>query len=105
MLDNVKYHHNRDTLKLLKEAGFSVLFTPVCSSNLNPIEKIWALAKRKLQRQLCQMDHDQLRVLRKDEWRQLVQQTMANLHVDVDASLIARSHYRFMNWVTDGVLV
>jgi len=44
-MDNLWPHKSQPTLKLIGEAGASVLFLPPYSPDLNPIEKMWSKLK------------------------------------------------------------
>ena len=45
VMDNLSAHKNKETLKLISQAGASVLFTPPYSPEFNPIEEAWAKLK------------------------------------------------------------
>jgi transposase len=45
IMDNLWPHKSQPTLKLIGEAGASVLFLPPYSPDLNPIEKMWSKLK------------------------------------------------------------
>ena len=45
IMDNLWPHKSQPTLKLIREAGASVLFLPPYSPDLNPIEKMWSKLK------------------------------------------------------------
>ncbi len=43
MLDNVRFHHCKKTLKLITDTNNNYIFTPPYSSNNNPIEVIFSI--------------------------------------------------------------
>jgi len=45
IFDNVSFHHNKDTLQLIKNTNNNYLFTPPYSPNLNPIENVFGIIK------------------------------------------------------------
>jgi transposase len=47
VLDNATFHKSFLTIELVKMAGCKLLFLPPYSPHLNPIEKLWAVIKRK----------------------------------------------------------
>lgn len=56
VLDNARFHKSPRTLEIIAKHGHQLLFLPPYSPDLNPIEKCWALIKRKLKRFLGQCD-------------------------------------------------
>ena len=48
VLDNARFHRKRILEKIVKETGHYLLFLPPYSPDLNPIEKVWASMKKKL---------------------------------------------------------
>ena len=46
-MDNHKSHHSYLVKDTAEELGFEVLCLPVATSELNPIERVWSLMKRK----------------------------------------------------------
>jgi transposase len=48
ILDNARFHKSAKTEEIVKKNGHTLLFLPPYSPDLNPIEKYWALIKRKL---------------------------------------------------------
>ena len=48
VLDNARFHRKRILEKIVKETGHYLLFLPPYSPDLNPIEKVWASMKNKL---------------------------------------------------------
>ena len=69
VMDNANIHRaNRVTE--MNDLGLTVMFLPVASSELNPIEKCWAHLKRNLKQQLVTMDYDELRRLDDDGFRE-----------------------------------
>ena len=47
ILDNLRIHHSKK-LNEVYDNNFKELFLPTYSSELNPIERLWAIVKRKL---------------------------------------------------------
>ena len=45
VFDNVSFHHNKETLELIKNTNNLYLFTPPYSPNLNPIENVFGIIK------------------------------------------------------------
>ena len=45
IFDNVPFHHNKETLKLIIDSGHHYMFTPPYSPNNNPIETIFGIIK------------------------------------------------------------
>lgn len=45
VMDNLGAHKNEQTVKLIEEAGATVLFLPAYSPDLNPIEMMWSKIK------------------------------------------------------------
>ncbi len=49
VMDNASIHKTNTTLSIIKRAGCELMFLPPYSPDLNPIEHVWANAKRNLQ--------------------------------------------------------
>lgn len=47
--DNAKVHKAEKSVKCHRELGFRMLFHPPNSPDLNPIENVWAMLKKRLQ--------------------------------------------------------
>ena len=47
VMDNASFHKKKLTKMLIESIGCSLLYQPTYSSDLNPIEKQWAVRKRK----------------------------------------------------------
>jgi transposase len=45
IFDNVSFHHNKETLNLIKETNNNFIFTPPYSPNFNPIENVFGIIK------------------------------------------------------------
>jgi len=45
IFDNVPFHHNKETIKLIIDSGHHYMFTPPYSPNNNPIETIFGIIK------------------------------------------------------------
>lgn len=50
MLDNVRFHHCKKTLKLIRDTNNNYIFTPPYSPNNNPIEVIFSIIKNKFKK-------------------------------------------------------
>ena len=48
VMDNARFHRKNILEKIIKETGHYLLFLPLYSPDLNPIEKLWANMKKKL---------------------------------------------------------
>jgi transposase len=48
IMDNLSPHKSKPTLRLITQAGATVLFLPPYSPDLNPIEKLWSKVKTSL---------------------------------------------------------
>jgi transposase len=57
VLDNARFHKSPKTLEIIEKNGHQLLFLPPYSPDLNPIEKCWAVIKRKLKNLLMQCDN------------------------------------------------
>jgi len=56
VLDNAKFHKSEETKDIVEFHGHQLLFLPPYSPDLNPIEKCWAVIKRKLRNLLDKHD-------------------------------------------------
>ena len=72
------------------------MFMSPNSSNLNVIEKYLSMLKRNVTKQLSVMDFEKLKDL---DTRLFVKGVLAELDQQVDASIIARSNFKFINRV------
>jgi len=45
IFDNVSFHHNKETLNLIKNSNNTYIFTPPYSPNFNPIENVFGIIK------------------------------------------------------------
>jgi len=50
ILDNLRAHKNKNSLRLIRKRGAKVLFLPPYSPEYNPIEQAWAKIKQMLRR-------------------------------------------------------
>lgn len=50
MIDNVRFHHCKKTLKLISDTGNNYIFTPPYSPNNNPIEVVFSIIKNKFKK-------------------------------------------------------
>ena len=48
VMDNARFHRKNILEKIIKETGHCLLFLPLYSPDLNPIEKLWVNMKKKL---------------------------------------------------------
>lgn len=63
VMDNVRFHKNREIVKLIEDTGAKVVFLPPYSPDLSPIEKMWSKTKEILKRSKPRSDaqfHDAL---------------------------------------------
>lgn len=80
MDDNAPPHRAGTTLQFKRTAGIRTLDWPSRSPDLNPIEHVWAILKRRVRRQLSPGDDlNQLEFLIRKEWHQLDQEVIRNL--------------------------
>jgi transposase len=67
LLDNIRFHHSKETLELAKAKAVSLLFTPPYSPRFNAIEQVFAMLKHSY-RQACPVhasrDFDYLQCIR-----------------------------------------
>ena len=47
VMDNFGSHHSEEIKKELRKHSWSVLYLPLYSSDLNPIERVWSVFKQK----------------------------------------------------------
>jgi transposase len=45
LMDNVSFHHNKELIKIIKDSGNSIMYTPPYSPNNNPIENLFSVVK------------------------------------------------------------
>lgn len=80
MDDNAPPHRSIMTRSYKQSAGIRTLDWPARSPDLNPIEHVWAVLKRRIRRQLTLGDDlARLKILLRREWDQLDQEMIGNL--------------------------
>ena len=52
IFDNVSFHHNKETLKLITNSNNNYIFTPPYSPNCNPIENVFGIIKNNYRNKL-----------------------------------------------------
>lgn len=57
IMDNAAFHKSALTKKLIESVGCRLLFQPPYSPDLNPIEKQWAVLKRKFKKHKHKFDN------------------------------------------------
>jgi transposase len=117
VMDNATYHKGavRD---LFMEHGFSLMFLPSSSSELNPIEHVWGIFKYRLTKKLTSKTHRELQELtkpRKDQdgnkipnhFYHLIVAEMLTFAADpnLDFDHIATSQFKQMLKVINGTTV
>lgn len=77
--DNAKVHKAKKTVKCATELGFKMLFHPPNSPDLNPIENVWSLLKRRLQKiEDLPTNKDALWEVVQREWEAIPQEAIDN---------------------------
>ena len=56
VLDNATFHKGAEMKKALKDNGHTLVYLPVYSPDLNPIEHKWAQAKARRRKNRCSID-------------------------------------------------
>ena len=56
VMDNATFHKRSDIIESIEQAGMIVLFLPVYSPDLNPIEHQWAQLKNIRRREQCDVE-------------------------------------------------
>lgn len=80
MDDNATCHRSSVTNSFKAQAGIRTLKWPACSPDLNPIENVWSLLKRRVRRSIRPgASLAQLEVLLRQEWQQLDQDVINKL--------------------------
>ena len=52
-LDNLKVHHTHSVVDLCNHLNIRLVFAPIYSSQFNPIERLWALAKQNFRQRIA----------------------------------------------------
>jgi transposase/glutaredoxin-related protein len=63
IFDNVPFHHNKETLKLIIDSGHHYMFTPPYSPNNNPIETIFGIIKSNFRKEYKEKDNKNICIL------------------------------------------
>ena len=83
VLDNHTVHHSKDVRDWCREHSIDMLHTPSYCSELNPVEQMWSVFKRKWSQEMTR------RLLRPEEFRMrcLSQEAIKDLILEVLAPL------------------
>ena len=79
MQDNAKPHTAKTTMSWLQQKGIEVLKWPAMSPDLNPIENLWALIKRRIEK--CDPST-------KSDLKEIIQEIWDGIDVELIRSLI-----------------
>ena len=66
VMDNMRSHHVKAVREILEAKGMKVLYLPPYSPDLNPIEKMWSKALRKI---LCKRDSTKSSMVQRKQYR------------------------------------
>ena len=80
MQDNARPHTARVTQAYLNDMNITVMEWPARSPDMNPIEHVWDLLKRKVKSRIpAPANVGELRIAVVEEWRRLSQETIDNI--------------------------
>ena len=54
VMDNINFHKNPKVKELIESVGCSIMFLPIYSPDLNPIEHYWFKVKHQIRKVACQ---------------------------------------------------
>lgn len=80
VLDNHRAHHTKEVTELAKNLNFVLMFLPPYSPELNAIEALWGVIKRKVKRHLIE---NKLVKLQQDHFRTILQDCLDSIEVCV----------------------
>jgi transposase len=80
VLDNHPSHHTKDVTELAVNLNFQLMFLPPYSPELNSIEALWGIIKRKVKKQL--VDH-KLVTLSQHHFDSILQECLDSIQVEV----------------------
>ena len=53
ILDNVRFHHNKEVCKAIYDKGHEIIYTPPYSPDHDPIERVFSMIKNKVKKARC----------------------------------------------------